>query len=63
VTIFSRRLTLLQTSLVALSVFAAGFASTVAIGTAQSLSYSRPAVIVLGSGTGLSILVTDGPKR
>lgn len=62
-TLFGRRLSPRQTVAAAFAVFACGFASTVAIGAAQSSSYARPAVTVLGAGNRLSVLVTDGTAR
>src|SRR5262245_4282989 len=62
-TVFDHRLSRLQTALTALAVFAIGFALTVAIGTAQTIDYSQPAVTILGSGHQLSVLVADGSAR
>jgi hypothetical protein len=62
-TLFGRRLSRLQTAGLALLVAAIGFAATVVIGAADSRSYARPMVTVIGAGNGLSILVTDGPAR
>jgi hypothetical protein len=61
--LFGRRWSLAATLVVALAAAATGFATTVAIGFSGSRVYDRPAVIVLGSGNNLSVLVTDGPAR
>src|SRR5262245_7782713 len=53
----------LRLSLLALAVFVLGVATTIGVGAAQTRGYSRPSVIVLGTGAQLSVLVTDGPAR
>jgi hypothetical protein len=60
-TVRGRRLSHLQSIAVAMAVCLIACLATIAFARTQARAYGDPAVIVLGSGNDLSILITDGP--
>ncbi len=62
-TLRGRRFSFLQTLALAIGALALTVSTTVAFGSLQSRHCARPSITVLGSGSDLSILVTDGPAR
>ena len=62
-TVRGRRLSRIQSVAVAVAVFLIAFTAPIALAWNQARAYEDPAVIVLGSGNDLSILITDGPAR